>query len=295
MNRDIELIDRRIVTHEAIIEILRALRSDFEAERRAVAEIPVTAPATSKSGLPLRPPATTLDIQAGTDRLCAENARLKTKAPAAQQSPKPPAQHSVSLRDRIIEHLSNRAMSGSELAHATGYSQVSIYKALRRMRADRIVATREESDRTKKNFLLSRTEMAAGACDQNAVTARIDDRSSASPAPEPSPIPRPVSVRRRPGRPQKAPVRPGDPPPPPGLSIRDQIINLLLVRPMTSAELIQTMGCIPNSVYDALAKMRNTGVVKMRDDSADGVRKNYLTTQPERMTPKPQPAAAPEL
>ena len=90
-------------------------------------------------------------------------------------------------------------------------------------------------------------------------------------------------------------MRPVDPPPPPGLSIRDQIINLLLVRPMTSAELIQTMGCIPNSVYDALAKMRNTGVVKMRDDSADGVRKNYLTTQSERITPKPQPAAAPEL
>ena len=45
MNRDIELIDRRIVTHEAIIETLRALRSDFEAERRTVTETPVTAPA----------------------------------------------------------------------------------------------------------------------------------------------------------------------------------------------------------------------------------------------------------
>ncbi len=269
MNRDIELIDRRIIAHEAIIEALRALRTDFEAERIAVAATPVTAPATSKSALPLCPPAAILDIQAGTDRLCAENARLKTKAPAAQ--------HSVSLRDRIIEHLSNRAMSGSELAHATGYSQVSIYKALSRMRVDGIVAAREESDRTKKNFLLSRTELATGACDQIAVAAR------------------PVVMRRPAGRPPKAPVRPADPPPPPGLSIRDQIINLLLVRPMTSAELIQTMGCIPNSVYDALTKMRNTGVVQMRDDSADGVRKNYLTTQPERMTPKPQPAAAPEL
>ena len=64
---------------------------------------------------------------------------------------------------------------------------------------------------------------------------------------------------------------------------------------MTSAELIQTMGCIPNSVYDALAKMRNTGVVEMRDDSADGVRKNYLTAQSERMERKPQPAATSEL
>ena len=84
MNRDIELIDRRIVTHEAIIEALRALRSDFEAERRTAAETPVTAPAC--------PPAATLEIQAGTDRLCAEDARPKTTAPAAQQSPRPAAQ-----------------------------------------------------------------------------------------------------------------------------------------------------------------------------------------------------------
>ena len=63
---------------------------------------------------------------------------------------------------------------------------------------------------------------------------------------------------------------------------------------MTSAQLIKTMGCIPNSAYDALAKMRTTGVVQMRDDMADGVRKNYLTTQ-SGMTPGPQPAAAPEL
>lgn len=286
MNRDIELIDRRIVTHEAIIETLRALRLDFEAERRTATETPVTVPAC--------PPAAIPKIQAEPDQLCAEDARPKTTAPAAQQSPRPAAQQ-VSIRDRIIEHLSNRAMSGIELAHATGYSQVSIYKALRRMRADGIVATREEAPGSKKNFLLSRTEMATGACDQIAATARIDDRSSASPAPVPSPVPRPVAVRRPPGRPPKAPVRPADPPPPPGLSIRDQIINLLLVRPMTSADLIHTMGCIPNSVYDALAKMRNTGVVEMRDDSADGVRKNYLTAQSERMERKPQPAATSEL
>ncbi len=287
MNRDIELIDRHIGTHEAIIEALRALRSDFEAERRTAAETRVTAPAC--------PPAATLEIHAGTDRLCAEDARPKATAPAAQQSPKPSAQHTVSIRDRIIEHLSNRAMSGSELARAMGYSQVSIYKALRRMRADGIVATREEPHGSKKNFLLSCTEMATGACDRTAATARIEEKLVASPAPGASPIPRPVAVRRPPGRPPKAPVRPADPPPRPGLSIRDQIINLLLLRPMTSAELIQTMGCIPNSVYDALAKMRNTGVVHMRDDSAGGVRKNYLTTQSERITPKPQPAAAPEL
>jgi DNA-binding transcriptional regulator GbsR (MarR family) len=286
MNRDIELIDRRIITHEAIIESLRALRSDFEAERRRAAEQTVTASATSKPVPPLCPPAGTLELQAGTDRL---------RTAAALQPPKPPAQHSVSLRDRIIEQLWNRAMSGSELAQATGYSQVSIYKALRRMRADGIVAAREEAHGSKKNFLLSRTELTKKAGTEVAVTTPISQSSSASPAPGTLPVPRPIAERRPPGRPPKAPVRPADPPPPPGLSIRDQIINLLLVRPMTSADLIHTMGCIPNSVYDALAKMRNTGVVEMRDDSADGVRKNYLTTQSERITPKPQPAAAPEL
>ena len=293
MNRDIELIDRRIVTHEAIIETLRALRSDFEAERRTVAETTVTTPAARKPAPPLCPPAATLDIQPGTDPLRAEDARLKASAPIVQQSPKTHAQHSVSLRDRIVEHLSNRAMSGRELAHATGYCQVSIYKALKRMRADGIVAAREKSGHTKKNFLLSRNKTATGVCDQSAVAARIDDKPSASLVSGPSPVPRPVGVRRPPGRPPKVPVRSGDPPPPPGLSLRDQIINLLLVRPMTSADLIKTMGCIPNSAYDALAKMRTTGVVEMRDDPADRVRKNYLATESGGTMSVPEPAAAP--
>lgn len=271
MNRDIELIDRRIVTHEAIIEALRALRSDFEAERRTNAETSATA-------------TTALEVQVETDRPRTADARIKAKAPAAQPS--------VSLRDRIVENLSNRAMSGSELAHATGYCQVSIYKALRKMRADGIVAPRKKSDRTRKNFLLSRNKMTTEARDQNAVTARIDDKSSASPASGPSPVPRPVGVRRRPGRPPKSPMRPGDPPPPPGLSLRDQIINLLLTHPMTSVQLIETMGCIPGSAHDALAKMRATGVVEMRDDPADGVRKNYLATQSGGIVPAPEPAAA---
>ena len=82
----------------------------------------------------------------------------------------------VSIRDRIIEHLSNRAMSGIELAHATGYSQVSIYKALRTNACGWHRCHARKAPGSKKNFLLSRTKMATGACDQIAVTARIDDR-----------------------------------------------------------------------------------------------------------------------
>lgn len=102
------------------------------------------------------------------------------------------------------------------------------------------------------------------------------------------PLPMPTTpAPRTPGRPGRPPnpsrvhraappVR-RDPPPPPGLSIQDRILEAVTERPMTSGELVARMpGVMPNSIYSDLAKMRRGGVLAMWEDPGDGQLKNRL-------------------
>jgi hypothetical protein len=97
----------------------------------------------------------------------------------------------------------------------------------------------------------------------------------AAPAPAPAPA-RPV-VRRPPGRPPKHRM----PPPPPGLSIRDRMIEQLQAGPRTSAEIIQATGLIGESVYSSLKHLKNGGIVEVITDPADGFRKYQLRQMPQ--------------
>lgn len=105
------------------------------------------------------------------------------------------------------------------------------------------------------------------------------------PAPAPvvvaglGPLPAPTTIRRpgRPGRPPNPANVRRDPPPPPGLSMRDRILEQITVRPMTSGEIVKALpGVVSNSIYDALAKMRKAGIVAMWEDPSDGALKNRL-------------------